>query len=110
MYLKKTGLNTSTIYMKCLGMSPLLPSCKFVRKPTEEPLDSSIKGMLIRDTHKAEDYREHTQDYTTQQWNLHQWAQWLPPGNVPDCLWVHGQIHSFVSPLYPREANKPEYG
>jgi hypothetical protein len=34
----------------------------------------------------------------------------LPPGNVPDCLWMYGQIHPFVSPLYPKETNKPGYG
>jgi hypothetical protein len=48
MYLKKTGLNTSTTEIKCLRMSPLLPSCKFVGKPKEVPLNSSIKGDAYR--------------------------------------------------------------
>jgi hypothetical protein len=34
----------------------------------------------------------------------------LPPGNSPYSFRKHGQIYNFVSPLYPNEANKPEYG
>jgi hypothetical protein len=33
-----------------------------------------------------------------------------PPGNGTYCFWIHGQIYHLVSPLYPNEANKPEYG
>jgi hypothetical protein len=68
-------------------------------------LAALLSGTLTGDTHEAEDYRTYPR--------LHNSAMGfasmstvikLPPGNVPDCLWMHGQIHPLVLPL------KPGYG
>jgi hypothetical protein len=32
------------------------------------------------------------------------------PGNVPYSFKIHSQIYHLVSPLYPKEVNKPGYG
>jgi hypothetical protein len=33
-----------------------------------------------------------------------------PSGNNPYCFRIYGRIYHLVSPLYPNEVNKPEYG
>lgn len=34
----------------------------------------------------------------------------MPIGDGPYCFWRHGQIYHLISPLYPNEGNKQEYG
>jgi hypothetical protein len=90
-----------------IDMFPLLASWnEFAGTPMEEPLDDSIMRAAYTGYMRSK-YIQKT--YTSVQHSSGAEIK-LPSVNGPYSFRVYSQIYRLVSPLYPNETNKLEYG
>jgi hypothetical protein len=72
-----------------------------------------LRELLIGDTREENNYGEHirVQEYNSAVTFASMGSEIKSlPGNGPYNFRIHGEIYHLVSPLYPNEANKPQYG
>jgi hypothetical protein len=70
-----------------------------------------LQYLLIWDTGKTNNYRDHIQVYNSiTAFALMDMKIKSPPSNGPYCFWKHSQIYPLVSWLHQNKANMPGYG
>jgi hypothetical protein len=70
-----------------------------------------LQDLLIWDTGKTNNYREHIQVYNSKMaFTLMDTKIKSPPANGPYCFWTHSQIYHLVSWLHQNKANMPGHG
>jgi hypothetical protein len=70
-----------------------------------------LRELLTGDKREANYCREHILEYNPAMVSATMCAKIKSTaGNVLYSFPIHGQIHHFVTPLYPKKANKPGYG